>query len=72
MKMAVKPKTLFLGGLLLIVLLGLPPMSFALDVGDKAPDFKLLSTTGEKISLSQFRGKKLVLLEFYGADFSPV
>ncbi len=72
MKMVVKPKTLFLGGLLLIVLLGLPPMSFALDVGDKAPDFKLISTTGEKISLSQFRGKKLVLLEFYGADFSPV
>ncbi len=72
MKVVVKPKTLVLGGLLLIVLLGLPPMSFALDVGDKAPDFKLLSTTGEKISLSQFRGKKLVLLEFYGADFSPV
>lgn len=72
MKTVVKPKTLFLGGLLLIVLLGLPPMSSALDVGDKAPDFKLLSTTGEKISLSQFRGKKLVLLEFYGADFSPV
>ena len=72
MKMVVKPKTLFLGGLLLIVLLGLPPMSFALDVGDKAPNFMLPSTTGEKISLSQFRGKKLVLLEFYGADFSPV
>ena len=72
MKVVVKPKTLFLGGLLLIVLLGLPPMSSALDVGDKAPDFKLISTTGEKISLSQFRGKKLVLLEFYGADFSPV
>jgi len=72
MKMVVKPKTLFLGGLLLIVLLGLPPMSFALDVGDKAPDFMLPSTTGEKISLSQFRGKNLVLLEFYGADFSPV
>ena len=44
----------------------------ALDVGDKAPDFTLSSTTGEKTSLSQFRGKKLVLLEFYGADFSPV
>ncbi len=72
MKMVVKPKPLFLGGLLLIFLLGLPPMSSALDVGGKAPDFKLLSTTGEKISLSQFRGKKLVLLEFYGADFSPV
>ena len=41
----------------------------ALEVGDKAPDFTLPSTTGEKISLSQFRGKKLVLVEFYVADF---
>jgi len=72
MKMVVKPKTLFLGGLLLIVLLGLTPMSSALDVSDKAPDFTLPSTTGKKISLSQYRGKKLVLLEFYRADFGPV
>ncbi len=48
------------------------PRVAALEVGDKAPDFTLPSTTGEKISLSQFLGKKLVLLEFYGADFSPV
>lgn len=41
----------------------------ALEVGEKAPDFTLPSTTGEKISLSQFRGKKLVLVEFYVADF---
>jgi hypothetical protein len=32
----------------------------------------LPSTTGDKISLGQYLGKKLVLLEFYGADFSPV
>jgi peroxiredoxin len=44
----------------------------AVDVGDKAPDFTLPSTTGDKISLSQFLGRKLVLIEFYGADFSPV
>jgi hypothetical protein len=31
----------------------------------------LPSTTGESISLSQFRGKKVVLLEFYGVDFAP-
>ena len=43
----------------------------ALEVGDKAPDFMLPSTTGEKISLSQFLGKKLVLIEFYVADFTP-
>ena len=37
----------------------------ALKVGDKAPDFTLPSTTGEKITLSQFRGKKPVVLFFY-------
>jgi len=37
----------------------------ALKVGDKAPDFTLPSSTGEKISLSQFRGKKPVVLFFY-------
>jgi peroxiredoxin len=37
----------------------------ALKVGDKAPDFTLPGTTGEKISLSQFRGKKPVVLFFY-------
>ncbi len=37
----------------------------ALKVGDKAPDFTLPSTTGDKISLSQFRGKKPVVLLFY-------
>ncbi len=41
----------------------------ALEIGDKAPDFTLPSTTGEKISLSQFRGKKLVLLEFFISVF---
>jgi len=49
-----------------------PSGAAALDVGEKAPDFTLPSTTGGTLSLSQFRGKKLVLLEFYGADFSPV
>jgi hypothetical protein len=47
-------------------------LASALDIGDKAPEFTLPSTTGEKVSLSQFRGKKLVLLEFYGGDFTPV
>ena len=57
---------------LLFSLLGTARVSSAIDIGDKAPDFTLPATTGEKISLSQFRGKKLVLLEFYGADYSPV
>lgn len=43
----------------------------AVEVGEPAPDFKLPSTMGRDISLGDFRGKKWVLLEFYGADFAP-
>ena len=43
----------------------------AVEVGQPAPNFTLPSTLGTDISLSDFRGKKWVLLEFYGADFSP-
>ena len=49
---------------------GYPARSEALEVGQKAPDFSLPSTTGGNISLSQFRGQP-VLIEFYGADFAP-
>jgi AhpC/TSA family len=49
-----------------------PRVAEALDVGDEAPEFTLPSTTGERVSLREFRTKKIVLLEFYGADFSPV
>jgi peroxiredoxin len=47
-------------------------MAIAIGIGDRAPDFSLPSTTGEQITLSQFRGKQRVLLEFYGSDFAPV
>src|SRR6202011_5335304 len=40
--------------------------------GDTAPDFTLPSTVGDKVSLSDYRGKKNVLLMFYPLDFSPV
>jgi len=43
----------------------------ALDAGETAPDFRLPSTFGSDISLSEYRGKKWVLLEFYAADFAP-
>ena len=62
-------KTLYLMGMLVASLLVFSSMATGLEVGDKAPDFTLPSTTGEKISLSQFRGKKYVLLEFYVNDF---
>jgi cytochrome oxidase Cu insertion factor (SCO1/SenC/PrrC family) len=43
----------------------------ALDMGAQAPDFTLPSTTGTPISLSQFKGKNHVLLQFYSLDFNP-
>ena len=39
--------------------------------GDMAPDFTLPSTIGDKVTLSDYRGKKNVLLLFYPLDFSP-
>ena len=50
----------------------LPGISASMEVGEKAPDFELPSTTGGKIRLSDFVGKKNVVLEFYVLDFSPV
>ena len=50
---------------------GAPREAGAVEPGQPAPDFKLPGTTGSDIALTDFRGKKWVLLEFYGADFSP-
>jgi len=62
---------MLVGVLLACVLVGVRATA-ALEIGETAPDFTLPSTTGEKISLSQFQGKQLVLIEFYGDDFAPV
>ena len=65
-------KSLVLSSVLLAGVLGIAGVATALEVGEKAPDFTLPSTTGKDISLSEFLGKKYVLIEFYGSDFSPV
>jgi mycoredoxin-dependent peroxiredoxin len=44
----------------------------ALQVGDDAPDFELPASGNHLIKLSDFRGKKNVLLAFYPFAFSPV
>ena len=41
-------------------------------VGDMAPDFTLPSLSGERISLSDFRGKKNVVISFIPAAWTPV
>ena len=40
-------------------------------VGDKAPEFTLPSQDGTQVSLSEFRGKKNVVLYFYPKDDTP-
>jgi hypothetical protein len=65
-------KSLFLSSVLLAGVLSGARLATAVEVGEKAPDFTLPSTTGKDISLSEFLGKKYVLIEFYGADFNPV
>jgi len=41
-------------------------------VGDMAPDFMLFSITGQKVTLSQYRGKKNVVISFVPAAWTAV
>jgi peroxiredoxin (alkyl hydroperoxide reductase subunit C) len=52
----------------------LKPIDSVLKVkkGQPAPDFTLPAISGEKVSLSQFRGKKNVILSFVPAAWTPV
>jgi peroxiredoxin len=45
--------------------------STALSAGTRAPDFTLHTTPDQEVSLSDFRGRRVVLA-FYPADWSPV
>jgi peroxiredoxin Q/BCP len=42
-----------------------------LQEGDKAPDFTLSDQSGKVVKLSQFKGKKNVVLYFYPKDLTP-
>ena len=52
----------------------LKPVDSVLKVkaGEPAPDFTLPSISGERVSLSQFKGKKNVVLSFVPAAWTPV
>ena len=41
-----------------------------LKVGDRAPDFTLTDTEGQTVKLSDYRGKKNVVLAFYVLAFT--
>lgn len=44
--------------------------SASLKVGDVAPDFTLSDTNGQKVKLSDYRGKSNVVLAFYVFAFT--
>ncbi len=44
----------------------------AVEIGDEAPDFELADQHGTSVRLSEFRGRKNVLLVFYPLAFSGV
>jgi len=54
-----------------VALLALAGGAEALEVGDRAPDFRLPATTGGMVSLSDYRGASMVLIEFYHSDWGP-
>lgn len=44
----------------------------AIQQGDEAPDFELRDSTGQPVRLSDYRGKKAVVLVFYPFAFSGI
>ena len=49
----------------------MPAPKSKLVIGRRAPDFTLPATGGKTIRLSDFRGKKQVVLAFYCLDWTP-
>lgn len=54
---------------LILLLTAVPLAALAVEEGGKAPDFEAESTAGP-IKLSDYHGKKHVLLAFYFKDFT--
>jgi peroxiredoxin len=58
--------------LLSIGLSMLSTVALAVEVGEQAPDFLMHSTVGEAVRLSDYQGKKNVMLFFFLAAFTGV
>ena len=56
--------------LLGVTLLTASAQAQSLKVGDKAPDFSVISSTGKPVTLGDYLGKKNVVLFFYIAAFT--
>jgi len=70
-------RTLMIRNVFVILALVVPGMLFPLyskaelKVGDRAPDFALPDQKGDTVRLSDFRGKKSVVLAFYIKASTP-
>jgi mycoredoxin-dependent peroxiredoxin len=65
--------TLFLiSGAILLTAAGCTQKVIIPDAGDNAPDFTLKNQSQINVTLSNFRGKRNVILVFYSLDFSTV
>ena len=47
------------------------PLAAAPQVGERAPDFQLQGSDGEEYALSQFVGKRGVVLAWFPRAFTP-
>ena len=56
--------------LTLVLASALAAQAATLKVGDKAPDFSLPDQTGKQVKLSDYAGKKNVVLAFYVLAFT--
>jgi peroxiredoxin len=61
---------LLVAGLAVLSIAQTAPTATKLKVGDEAPDFTLPANDGKPVKLSDFRGKKNVVLAFFPAAFT--
>lgn len=67
MRRSVRTASVMLGSVLALPVLA---QGATLAIGDQAPDFTLPDTEGKEVKLSEFRGKKNVVLAFYVLAFT--
>jgi len=70
MKWKILPSVALLAAATLFGQATIQPVKTNLKVGDTAPDFELNSSFNKKIKLSDYRGKKTVVLAFFPAAFT--
>ena len=58
--------------LAVVLMFGSLGSAWALQVGEKAPDFALPATTADEVKLSDFIGEKHLVLFFYVGAFTGV